>query len=402
MSLSQPSGSWQKFLASKTTAIALGLIGLGVVALSRYGWRQSAVFFLGALLGLTLHHAQFGFSSAYRNWWLHRDGRGLLAQCLLLAVATVLFAPVLAAGEVAGETIRGAFAPVGIPGMVGAFLFGIGMQWGGGCGCGSLAGLGRGNGSILLTILTFSIGSFLASLTRPFWAQFPSWQPIVWSQSLGWVGGVALQLALLGIVAGAILWLNQAPLQSPPKSLLATEQPRNQGFSQIIRGPWSLTVGAVVLAILAWLTLIVSGQPWRITWGFLIWGAHLAQSLGWTPGQAPFWQSEPAQFALNHSIFADVSSVMNMSLILGAVLGAGLTGNFTIRFDPTTSQVFARGLGGLFMGYGALLSFGCNISAFLGGIASLSLHGWLWIVFALLGSWVGIQLRPLFKFASES
>ncbi|AFY61311.1 YeeE/YedE family protein [Synechococcus sp. PCC 6312] len=397
MSLSQPSGAWQKLLASKTVAIALGLIGFGVVALSRYGWRQSILFLLGALLGLTLHHARFGFSSAYRNWWLHRDGRGLLAQCLLLAVATVLFAPVLSAGEIAGETIRGALAPVGVAGMVGAFLFGIGMQWGGGCGCGSLAGLGSGNGSIVITILMFSVGSFLASLTRPFWAQFPSWQPIVWNQALGWVGGVAFQLALLGIVAGVILWLNQAPLKSRSEALIATDQSSKQELSKIIRGPWSLTTGAIVLAVLAWLTLIVSGQPWRITWGFLVWGAHLAQTLGWNPGQAPFWQSEPAQFALNHSIFADVSSVMNLSLILGAVLGAGLTGNFAIRFDLSGRQILARGFGGLLMGYGALLSFGCNISAFLGGIASLSLHGWLWIVFALFGSWLSLQFQGQLK-----
>ncbi len=395
MNWSQPSGSG---LGSKTVAITLGLVAVGVVALSRYGWRQSVLFILGALLGLTLHHARFGFSSAYRNWWLARDGRGLLAQCLLLAVATVLFAPVLAAGDIAGETIRGALAPVGVAGMIGAFLFGIGMQLGGGCGCGSLAGLGRGNGSILITILTFCLGSFLASLTRPFWAPFPSWPAIAWNQSLGWVGGVALQLALLGLVAGLIIWLNQAPLNQESDIAKMPEKIIDSLFMKVLRGPWSLTTGAIVLAILAWLTLVISGQPWRITWGFLIWGAHFAQTLGWNPGQAPFWQSEPAQFALNHSIFADVSSVMNLSLILGAVLGAGLASNFTVRFDLSTPQLLVRGLGGLLMGYGALLSFGCNISAFLGGIASLSLHGWLWIIFALLGSWLGIQVRPLFKF----
>ncbi|MGB0162844.1 MAG: YeeE/YedE thiosulfate transporter family protein, partial [Candidatus Puniceispirillaceae bacterium] len=42
------------------------------------------------------------------------------------------------------------------------------------------------------------------------------------------------------------------------------------------------------------------------------------------------------------------------------------------------------------------LSFGCNIGAFLGGIASGSLHGWIWFVLAMGGSWAGIQLRPRF------
>lgn len=402
MSLSQRTKYSQGFRSSLVLAITFGLVGLSAIALSAYGWRQTILFILGIGLGLTLHHARFGFSSAYRKWWLQRDGRGLLAQCLLLGLATLLFAPVLAIGEVAGETIRGALASVGMAGMLGAFLFGVGMQLGGGCGCGTLAGFGGGNISTLVTILTFCFGSFLASLTRPVWSQLPSWAPIVWNESLGWVGGVTLQLALLGILTGVIIWFNRAPLQReehyPSQNRLPTHNGDDRGLMKIIRGPWSLATGAVILALLAWLTLVISGQPWRITWGFLVWAAHVAQKLGWQPDQFPFWQSEPAQYALNHSIFADVSSVMNIGLILGAVFGAALAGNFTIHLVLSWQDALVRGVGGFVMGFGALLSFGCNISAFLGGIASLSIHGWLWIVFALLGSWLCLQFQGQQKF----
>jgi hypothetical protein len=48
------------------------------------------------------------------------------------------------------------------------------------------------------------------------------------------------------------------------------------------------------------------------------------------------------------------------------------------------------------MGYGARLAFGCNIGAFFSGIASGSLHGWVWFVFGLIGSVLGVALRPRF------
>lgn len=48
------------------------------------------------------------------------------------------------------------------------------------------------------------------------------------------------------------------------------------------------------------------------------------------------------------------------------------------------------------MGYGARIAYGCNIGAFYSGVASTSLHGWLWIIAALPGCWVGIRLRPRF------
>jgi hypothetical protein len=51
------------------------------------------------------------------------------------------------------------------------------------------------------------------------------------------------------------------------------------------------------------------------------------------------------------------------------------------------------------LGIGAVLGMGCNISAYLGGIASGSLHGWVWIVPALAGNAVGVRLRPLFGLA---
>ena len=53
-------------------------------------------------------------------------------------------------------------------------------------------------------------------------------------------------------------------------------------------------------------------------------------------------------------------------------------------------------IGGLLMGYGARIAFGCNIGAYFGGIASFSLHGWLWGITAVVGTVAGLALRPLF------
>jgi hypothetical protein len=54
-------------------------------------------------------------------------------------------------------------------------------------------------------------------------------------------------------------------------------------------------------------------------------------------------------------------------------------------------------IGGLAMGYGARIAYGCNIGAFFSGVASTSLHGWLWIAAALPGCWAGILLRRRFS-----
>ena len=87
---------------------------------------------------------------------------------------------------------------------------------------------------------------------------------------------------------------------------------------------------------------------------------------------------------------------MNIGMVLGAAMIASASGQLTRQTWPSGRQLLAAALGGVLMGIGARLSFGCNIGAFLGGIASGSLHGWIWFVLAMGGSWAGIQLRPRF------
>src|SRR3970040_1093321 len=59
---------------------------------------------------------------------------------------------------------------------------------------------------------------------------------------------------------------------------------------------------------------------------------------------------------------------------------------------PPSVRAASR-VGGLLLGYGARIAFGCNIGAYVSGIASTSLHGWLWGVGALIGTPVGVYLR---------
>ena len=68
---------------------------------------------------------------------------------------------------------------------------------------------------------------------------------------------------------------------------------------------------------------------------------------------------------------------------------------------PPAKSLLAAAVGGLLMGWGARLGFGCNIGAFVGGVASGSLHGWIWFGAALCGCTIGIKLRPLFGLSRD-
>ena len=77
-------------------------------------------------------------------------------------------------------------------------------------------------------------------------------------------------------------------------------------------------------------------------------------------------------------------------------VGLALAGKFAPKAKVPLLSFAAAAIGGVLMGYGARLSFGCNIGALFSGVASGSLHAWLWFAAAFVGSALGVWLRPLF------
>ncbi len=84
-----------------------------------------------------------------------RRGRGLRAQIIMLGLAVLLFFPALGAGELFGNPVKGNVNPVSMSVMYGAFIFGIGMQFRGGCASGTLYTVGGGSARMLVLLFFF-------------------------------------------------------------------------------------------------------------------------------------------------------------------------------------------------------------------------------------------------------
>lgn len=336
-----------------------------------------SIFLLGAALGLVMFHADFGFTGAYRRLILFRDGSAVLPQFALLAICSLLFAPFLALGGIGELSVTGAYAPVSVSVAIGAFLFGIGMQLAGGCGSGTLYALGRGSLSMLVALPAFCFGGFWASL-HSWWGELPSAGTIVLGDTLGWPLAVLLQSGALLICA---LWVRRyAGKETPPLARGAL-------------APWPVWRTGLALGGLSLLMLLAAGHPWTITWAFTLWAAKTAVWLGWDASGAPFWQGDFQSHALAASVWQDSTSIMDFGLILGVFAAAWSAGQLVFRLKVSPRALLAALAGGLLMGYGSRIAYGCNIGAFVSGISSTSLHGWLWILLALPGNWLGVKVR---------
>jgi uncharacterized membrane protein YedE/YeeE len=370
-------------------------------------WRQSALFLVGAAAGVVLYHAAFGFTSAWRVMIAEGRGDGLRAQMLMLAVTCLAFFPVLANGELFGRVVRGSISPVGWSVVAGAFIFGVGMQLGGGCASGTLYTAGGGSVRMLVTLAAFIAGSVLGVLQQPMWERLPRLAPISLVNEFGVVSALAISLSIFGGIALASLIIERrrtrtsnAERSTPDEAHRTANDERRttnderRAQAVWLRGPWPLVAGALGLAAVNIATLALAGRPWGVTSAFALWGSKMVAATGVDVASWSYWQTRSAE--LQGSVLNDVTSVMNFGIVLGALTAAGLAGRFAPTWRVPARSLAAAVIGGLMLGYGARIAYGCNIGAYFSGISSASVHGWVWFAAAFAGNAAGTRLRPFF------
>lgn len=343
------------------------------------------LFFIGGLLGATLNYFQFGFSSSFRTLLNEGHTAGMRAIIWMLGGAIVLFAPLLAIQSLGDQDFYGLIRPLSLSVPIGAFIFGIGMQIGCGCTSGTLNRVGQKQVIALPTLGFMVIGGLLAAWSFEDWRHLPTLAPFAFQEIFGWGLGLAVQLSLLFVLYRVLLSIESRQNGSvEPLMILPSSTNR---FTPLLKA-------GLLLAFLNALLLLVSGSPWSISAVFPFWGIQIIELLS-LPVEWPFWDySMENQTRLDMSVLTHPVSLTTF----GVIMGAFVVTLFHPR-DPLPigkRQLVASVVGGLIMGFGAVLASGCNIGAFFSGIASGSLHGWVWFLFALFGNIVGLKLRRHF------
>jgi uncharacterized membrane protein YedE/YeeE len=360
-------------------ALSLGATAILLALVLLDGQLASAALILGGFgLGVVFLRAEFSYTASWRRFLTRGEAGGLIGGLIVIAISALVIVPVAALSPAYG----GAIAPLGPSLIIGAVTFGIGMQLANGCGSGTLYTAGGGSGRMLVTLLFFVIGSVFGSLSLPSFLALGGIDPILASDYVGPWGGLALTLATLAGMA-----------------VLLAAIARKRGGNVVPSRNY--IIGGILIGLLCVAVFLAGGHPWSVTFGYTVWGAKAATALGFDLSQSAFWQWEGPKHALEGSVLADTSSLTDFGMLFGAMAAAAAARPFATAAWPPMKSLLAAVVGGLLMGWGARLGFGCNIGAFVGGVASGSLHGWVWFGCALVGSLVGIRLRPLFGLSRD-
>lgn len=359
--------------------LALGATAILIALVLLDHQPASAALVLGGFgLGIVFLKAEFSYTASWRRFVTRGDASGLLGGLIVIVICALVVVPVAALSPKYG----GAIAPLGPSLVIGAFVFGVGMQLANGCGSGTLYTVGGGSGRMLIALLFFVIGSVFGSLSLPAFLALGGIDPVLASDYFGAWGGLVVTLASIALVASAII---------------AIARKRGANFVP----SRSYVIGGIAIGLLCVAVFFAGGHPWSVTFAYTVWGAKAATALGLDLSHSAFWQWPGPKRALTDSVLSDTSSLTDFGMLFGAMAAAAATKPFAGTAWPPVKSLLAAGIGGLLMGWGARLGFGCNIGAFVGGVASGSLHGWIWLLAALPGCLLGIRLRPLFGLSRE-
>lgn len=337
----------------------------------------------GAVFGYILQRSRFCFAGSFRDIFLIRNTTLTRAVLLSLALTTAGFSLVgLLSGGVSYLETHGLVHPAGFNTVVGGVLFGFGMVIAGACVSGCLVRMGEGYVMQYYTFAGLLAGSALGAWNWCCWNYYPK---IFLPHHLGWFQTVLLQLFFIGFLY--LLALRYERGQWPVLKWPAW--PGSRSFPALFRSKsWSYTTGAVLIAVSNILLFYFWERPWGISSGLAHFSGWILENFGFNPSRWTYFSEVAREKEISRLL--DYPLVyLALAMVIGSLISTLLHGEFRWRLPANGRYVIAALVGGVLMGYSSRLVMGCNIGGYLGAVSSLSLHGWLFGIFILLGAFLG-------------
>ncbi|HEU4369930.1 MAG TPA: YeeE/YedE thiosulfate transporter family protein [Methylomirabilota bacterium] len=148
-------------------------------------------------------------------------------------------------------------------------------------------------------------------------------------------------------------------------------------YAAVFGRPWPVWGAALLVATIN-VFLFAFDRPWTASDGLRNWGDWALTGLGLAhrPDLVAPWLYS--------------GSLLNLGVLLGGLAAALLSREFAIRVPPRGELVKGTG-GGVLMGVGAMLAFGCNVGGFFSAVSALSLSGFGMMLGLGLGAFLGLR-----------
>ena len=387
-------------------------------------WRNGFLVLLSGLFGFILKFGPFGYTCTFKSMIVKQDFSEYRDMLIMLFTGTLLCSifemfplrPLFPTNPDA--KLSDSSARIGLSLVIGSFLFGIGMQLGSGCASGTFVGIGGGFLKAYVVLPFFIIGATIFTLNPfyHFWSKLPKTEKEV---TIPFYCTLLILLALYGITL-LIDFLKEKKKKDrkelisddngdtkqliPPENEKDTEKDikEKEESKSTIKLYSSLhnVIVAVSIGIVISLFYLCVGSMIGVMGVFSYIGAYFLKLFGATPEK---WDFIKIFFdgQLPKNMFDVTIFNSDLLMAMGAFVAASIKGVFGKSQNKGAMEYVKGMIGGLLMGMGARMAGGCNIGAMTSGITSSSLHGFIWMFSAILGSFCMLKSDIVLKMFSK-
>lgn len=322
----------------------------------------------GFCLGYVLVRGSFGFAGGIKR--IYVTGEGSLSTALLaMFTVTTLFTTSWQWGQAEGVIPLdekgkligiGNVELIGLPLVIGAFLFGMGAIMAGACASGCLSDIGEGYARAAIVLVFFILFSIPGEMGRAaiesstgegFAVHLPDW--------FGYPGAIAASLLGFGIIY-MMVWgyerkrkregtVEYAETPIEMQHIPADTDGRSDRFfgyrlwHNLFNTRWSFMTSAMMLAFLWIFILVTTQKAWGVTSSFTTWDVALVRTFGVEFDAS--W-AEKANKAIDGGLLNDGGTVRNLALVIGAAFALLLAGRFRFDFNfrARDAAIYALGV----------------------------------------------------------
>ncbi len=416
--------SFEKYLGIALVIIAL-VMGKTMLA-------KNILFFrlvIGMALGYTLTRGYTGFAGSVNRACRNGSTKLMRTLALMFFITALLSTSFLMFQD--ASTYNLWINPINIGLVIGGILFGIGMSFSSCCASGVLTDVVTALPRGIISLIFFGMGVFLAlpiqktsPLVRKSWfttATFAKRGGVYLPDLFkfdgldGYLGAMILTGIFCIIVVVISLWYERKRKAEGTYRACASESLQCKLNScdgevkdevdesmcyKLFVKPWSLSTAAVVLAILFTILMGVTKMGWGASTPYGFWFGKVLMIFGVSPEALAAYTLKPAK-VFTMPFFAHPINVQNFGIMLGTAVYLLTSSKFVKVFTSELKITFKQGifyaLGGLAMGVGTRFSNGCNVGALYTPIANLSLSGWIFFAFLVVGGIFGNKIAKKVK-----